>query len=126
MHVIGINHMNKLSLLILSITLPACAGSFEEVKSPSFQTPSINCQKLDKSHRRWSGIAAFSGAAMSSTAIATIPADDDKWRKGLAITTLVGAGISSMSIIMANESSTSWVRDCSNPSIEKVQDSGTK
>lgn len=125
-------------LLLLAIPLclasTACAGSFEIAKVAGATDRGVTraqvsygagataapadpkrCQALDETHMVWSSFAKAGAALTGGAGLATIPADDQGARIGLAVGAVIVGAFTAAAITVADSSAESWSRECSAP-----------
>lgn len=125
-----------LLLLVALSALPmtGCAGSFEIAKVAGAQDRGVTraqvsygagataapadpkrCQALDETHMVWSSFAKAGAALTGGAGLATIPADDQGARIGLAVGAVIVGAFTAAAITVADSSAESWSRECSAP-----------
>jgi hypothetical protein len=126
----------SLLLLVALSALPmtGCAGSFEIAKVAGATDRGVTraqvsysagataapadpkrCQSLDETHMVWSSLAKAGAALTGGAGLATIPADDQGARIGLAVGAVIVGAFTAAAITVADSSAESWSRECSVP-----------
>jgi hypothetical protein len=122
------------SLLLLVILLPGCAGSLQAARvegaparsetlqaAPDKVAATAACQSTDSKHRTWATVAEVLGVLGGGSGIGGLvveakkdqdPRDRD-WGRGLAVTAVVVGGASAGATYLATSYATDWARECS-------------
>lgn len=119
-----------LVLCALCLPLTACAGSFEAARVAGQKeraslavvgvpvvasaTPQ-RCQLLDEEHQTWTSIAKAGAVLTGAGGIATIPADDQGVRIGIAVGTVVIGAVTAFAAAESDGAAAAWARECSTP-----------
>ena len=119
------------SLLLLVILLPGCAGSLQAAKldgaparstalkaAPDAVAVTTRCQALDSSRTTWGGIAKVSAALAGGSGIASIPLDDGKrdehrLKLGFEVGAVAFAAAAAGAFYVAEAKGETWARECS-------------
>lgn len=120
--------MNRFVLLAMlaSLALPACGGSFEEVRSANRAaislgaTPAarddVHCAKVDDDHRLYVKAAWVDGSAAGAAGAVAggLPHDvPSGWRIGLGTASAAFAALAVYATTQANAAAQDWAKDCS-------------
>jgi|WetSurMetagenome_2_1015567.scaffolds.fasta_scaffold57238_3 hypothetical protein len=104
-------------LFVVLMSLLGCAASFEEAKlaGDSYKAaPSDYCVSLDREQALFHGLAAGAGVLSASTGIPALLVDmNDGTKLGIEVVALSIATSGAVLVILADNRSAAWVRDCS-------------
>lgn len=120
----------------LALPMTGCAGSFEVAKLAGATDRGVTraqvtyragetqaaapadpkrCQSLDETHMVWSSLAKAGAALTGGAGLATIPADDQGARIGLAVGAVIVGAFTAAAVTVSDSAAESWSRECSAP-----------